>query len=55
MLLPAAVLAGAIFLVGGDLLARLVTAPGEIPVGIVTALCGAPFFGYLLWSKRGEI
>jgi len=55
MLLPAAVLAGAIFLVGGDLLARLVVAPGEIPVGIVTAICGGPFFAYLLWSRRGDI
>ncbi|MEW6172300.1 MAG: iron chelate uptake ABC transporter family permease subunit [Bacillota bacterium] len=55
LLLPGAVLAGAAFLVGADLLARLVMAPGEIPVGIVTAVCGGPFFAYLLWRRRIEI
>lgn len=55
LLLPAAVLTGATFLVGADLLARMVIAPGEIPVGIITAICGGPFFAYLLWRRRGEI
>jgi cell division protein FtsI/penicillin-binding protein 2 len=39
---------GALFLVAADLLARTVLAPAEIPVGIVTALVGGPFFLYLL-------
>ena len=52
-LLPAAAIAGAIFLVLADLLARIVLAPTELPVGILTALIGAPFFLYLLRrSKR---
>lgn len=55
LLLPSAILAGATFLVGADLLARLVIAPGEVPVGIVTAICGGPFFAYLLWRRRGEL
>lgn len=48
LLLPASVLAGAIALVLADLLARTVLAPVEIPVGIVTALAGGPFFVWLL-------
>lgn len=52
LLLPAAVLAGAIVLVIADLLARIVLAPVEIPVGIVTALAGGPFFIWLLVRKE---
>lgn len=52
LLLPASVLAGAIVLVLADLIARVVLAPVEIPVGIVTALAGGPFFLWLL--LRGE-
>lgn len=48
ILLPGSALLGAIFAVGADLLARMVIAPTEMPVGIITALCGAPFFLYLL-------
>lgn len=51
-LLPASVLLGAAFLVGADAAARTVLAPSEIPVGVVTALVGAPFFLHLL--RRGE-
>lgn len=47
-LLPASLLGGAIVLVLADLLARIVMAPVEIPVGIVTALVGGPFFVWLL-------
>lgn len=46
--LPAAALAGATLLVLSDDLARMIVAPGEIPVGIITALLGAPFFLFLL-------
>jgi len=52
ILLPAALLAGAIFMVLADTLARTVLAPVELPVGVVTALCGAPYFLYLLHTKR---
>jgi iron complex transport system permease protein len=41
-------LLGAVLLVTADLLARTVQAPLELPVGVITALCGAPFFLYLL-------
>lgn len=52
LLLPASVLAGAIVLVLADLLARLALAPVELPVGIVTALAGGPFFVWLLVRKE---
>ena len=54
LLLPAAALAGGAFLVLADLLARTVLAPQPIPVGIITAFIGAPFFIYLLRSHRRE-
>jgi len=54
LLVPASALAGAIFLVVADLLARVVLAPTEIPVGIITAIVGAPFFLYLLRRSRKE-
>ena len=52
LLVPASVLAGAIVMVVADLLARIVLAPVEIPVGIVTALAGGPFFLWLLVKGR---
>lgn len=45
--LPYSVLIGAIFLTGADIIGRIVTRPGEIQVGIVTAIVGAPFLIYL--------
>jgi len=54
MLLPASALFGASFLAAADSIARTVTAPAELPVGVITALCGAPFFIYLL-RKRAAI
>lgn len=47
-LLPAAGLSGAIFLVAADTVARVVVAPTELPVGVVTALVGVPVFLWLL-------
>jgi iron complex transport system permease protein len=47
-LLPAVLLAGPVLLILADLVSRVVLAPQEIPVGIVTALLGGPFFLYLL-------
>ncbi|MEB2286350.1 MAG: hypothetical protein B6D46_09360 [Polyangiaceae bacterium UTPRO1] len=52
LLLPASYLAGAIFLVWADTAARTVLGVTEIPVGVVTALCGAPVFAYLLRRDR---
>ncbi len=48
LLLPTAFLAGAGFLVLADVVARVLVAPNELPVGVVTALIGGPFFLYLL-------
>jgi iron complex transport system permease protein len=43
-LIPLACLAGAVFMVLADLVARTVIAPSELPVGVITALVGGPFF-----------
>ena len=48
LVLPAAALFGAAFVVGCDLVARTVLAPVEVPVGVVTAMLGGPFFLWLL-------
>ncbi len=50
--LPAACLLGAILLVVADLAARTLWAPAEMPVGVLTALLGAPFFLYLIARER---
>ena len=54
-LLPLSTAVGAIFLVLADLLARTVLSPEEIPLGIITAFFGAPFFLYLLRQKKGAV
>ncbi len=48
LLIPASFLGGAVFLVWADAAARTLLAPTEIPVGVLTALCGGPFFVFLL-------
>ncbi|HET9476323.1 MAG TPA: iron ABC transporter permease [Dehalococcoidia bacterium] len=52
-LLPMSILLGAAFLIGADVIARMADRPSEIPVGIITAFCGVPFFLYLLRRARG--
>jgi iron complex transport system permease protein len=52
LVLPAASLFGAAFLVACDLLARTLLAPVELPVGIITAIIGGPFFLWLLTRNR---
>jgi iron complex transport system permease protein len=52
ILIPAAALSGAVTLVLADLVARTIIAPAEVPVGVVTALLGAPFFLFLLLRGR---
>lgn len=51
-LLPLSLFGGAIFLIVCDTLARTVTAPAELPVGVVTSLLGAPYFIFLLYRSR---
>jgi iron complex transport system permease protein len=51
VVLPASALFGAAFLVGCDVLARTILAPVEVPVGVITALIGGPFFLWLLVRK----
>jgi iron complex transport system permease protein len=53
LLLPASALLGAVLLVGADTLARTIVAPAEMPIGILTAAVGAPFFLTLLLRQRG--
>ncbi|MFD2181597.1 FecCD family ABC transporter permease [Rhodoplanes azumiensis] len=55
MLLPAAVLFGGLVLLIADTIARTIAAPAELPVGIVTALIGAPFFLALLLRQRAVV
>jgi iron complex transport system permease protein len=52
LVLPASALFGATFLIGCDLIARTMFAPIELPVGIVTAIIGGPFFLWLLVRRR---
>lgn len=52
-LIPCSALLGAALLIFADTFARLIVAPAELPIGIVTALVGAPFFLWILIRKRG--
>ena len=54
-LLPASALGGAILLTLADTACRVVVAPAELPIGILTALFGAPFFLWLLLRRRGTL
>lgn len=51
-LVPAGALAGAVVLVAGDLAARTIAQPAELPLGVLTALLGSPFFFWLLRRTR---
>jgi len=54
-LLPASALLGALFLILADCLSRTIVAPAELPIGIVTAVFGAPFFLWILLRRRGLV
>ena len=54
-LLPVAALLGAIALVGADTLARSIARSTEVPVGVVTALVGAPIFVFMLYRQYGKV
>ncbi|MGF6773642.1 iron complex transport system permease protein [Paraburkholderia sp. GAS199] len=55
VVMPGAMLLGATLTVLADLAARTVAAPAEVPLGILTALLGAPFFLVLLWRSRSQL
>lgn len=54
LLVPTSLLAGGAFMVVCDTIARVIIAPYEIPVGVLTALLGGPFFLWLLVVKKGQ-
>ncbi len=54
-LIPLSALGGAAFLIFADLVARTVFAPQEVPVGVITALAGAPFFVFLLRRLKRSV
>ena len=51
LLVPTAMLAGAVFLLAADTVARNVVAPAELSVGVITAFCGAPVFVWVLRTR----
>jgi len=53
--MPLSIIGGAAFLLLADILARTLMAPQELPVGIITALAGAPFFLIILRQSRREV
>lgn len=53
-LLPLSMLFGGSFLILADLIARTLVAPVEIPIGVITALIGAPVFAFILFRQRKE-
>ncbi|MDQ0416138.1 iron complex transport system permease protein [Croceifilum oryzae] len=54
-LIPYSILAGATFMMASDLLARTIFDPRELPVGVITAFLGAPFFSYFLYKWRRNL
>jgi iron complex transport system permease protein len=50
--IPLSLLLGGAFLVLADLLGRTIVAPAELPIGVITAFLGAPFFAIVLRSSR---
>jgi iron complex transport system permease protein len=52
MLIPLSLVIGAGFLVLADVVARTALSPAEIPIGVVTAFCGAPFFAVVMRTSR---
>ena len=53
-LIPASVLVGGTFLVVADIISRVIVAPEELPIGVVSAFFGAPFFLYLIRRSHGK-
>ena len=55
IVVPLSALLGAAFLVLADVVARTIASPAELPIGVVTAFVGAPFFGLILWNSRAAL
>jgi iron complex transport system permease protein len=55
IIVPVAMVGGAAFLIGADLIARTVLSPTEVPIGVITACIGAPFFLAVLVSRRAGV
>ena len=53
-LIPASVLVGGVFLVVADIISRVIVSPEELPIGVVSAFFGAPFFLYLIRKSHGQ-
>ncbi|MDU1217296.1 MAG: iron chelate uptake ABC transporter family permease subunit, partial [Streptococcus sp.] len=54
-LFPVATLLGALFVIWADVLSRVIIPNAELPIGIFTALVGAPFFIYIVGGRRREV
>jgi iron complex transport system permease protein len=54
LLMPVSALGGAVFLIVADTVARTIISPSELPVGVITAFIGAPFFIYLLKTRGSK-
>ncbi|MHA1450607.1 MAG: FecCD family ABC transporter permease, partial [Candidatus Hodarchaeales archaeon] len=52
ILMPVSAISGASFLIIADIIAKTIIYPAELPVGIITAICGTPFFLYLLRKRK---
>lgn len=55
LLLPGSMLLGSALTLLADTIGRLAVAPAELPIGVITSLCGAPFFIGLLWWRRQQV
>ena len=53
-LIPASILVGGTFLVIADMISRVIVRPEELPIGVVSAFFGAPFFLYLIRKSHGK-
>ncbi|MFC4301854.1 FecCD family ABC transporter permease [Cohnella boryungensis] len=52
IVIPVSAVVGGIYVLASDTIARMALNPKEIPLGVVTAFIGAPFFAYLLWKRK---
>jgi iron complex transport system permease protein len=55
VIVPLSILLGGAFLVVADIIARTAVAPAEIPIGVVTAIFGAPFFAMILRTSKSVV
>ncbi len=55
LLLPMSCITGAVFLLAADTVARVIVAPAQLPVGVVTAMVGGPFFLFLLYRHTRKV